>query len=209
MSGARRWVALLAALALVAPALRAEGEEELPARQRVLLLLRVLAYDRNLKARAGEVVAVAVLFQKGNARSEECQKELLAAFEEVASTSVVAGLPIQARGQAWAGGAALDAELQHPRTSSLYACPGLESVVPAIREVARRRSSFTAAGGRAMVEAGLSLGLIKGGARAGLVINLEAARAEGVDLDSALLRIAEVLRQAERPETAGGPKPSR
>lgn len=192
-----RPAALLALVAVLSSGVAARAaEDELPARQRVLLLLRVLAYDRNLKLRAGEAMAVAVLYRKGDARSEECQRDLLGTFEELAASAVVAGLPIQPRALAFTGAVALEAALGAPRTAALFVCPGLEDAAQALQKAARRRQTFTAAAGRALAEAGLSLGLVQRGDRAGLVINLEAARAEGADLDSALLRIAEVLRPA-------------
>ena len=198
-------VALATALAVAAPA-RADDEGDLPARQKILLLLRVLAYDRNLKTRAGESAGVAILHRAGNERSEACRRELSASLEEVAASSVVSGLAIQPRSLAWAGPAALDAALAPGRTSALFVCPGLEDWVPAIRAAARRRSTFTASAGRTGAEGGLSLGLVKRDGHAVLVVNLEASRAEGVDLDSTLLRIAEVIREAA-PAVKAAPEP--
>jgi hypothetical protein len=72
---------LLAALLLVLAAAPAAGAGEISPRQRALLLLRVLVYDRALAQRAGGEVKVAVVFRpEGDAAEREA---LLATFEEL------------------------------------------------------------------------------------------------------------------------------
>jgi len=197
----------LLAVSLCAAPLRAGDDEVLPALQRALLLLKVLAYDRNLHARAGSAVAVAVVHRRGDAASDSCSAEVLAALEELAKSAVVSGLPISAADLPWSAGAAFESALQQAHPTALFICPGLEPELPAIREAARRRSVFTAASGRQLAEKGLSLGLVSGAAHARLVINIDAARAEGADLDSALLHIAEVVRDSA-PNDAGPAHPA-
>src|SRR3990172_7884264 len=83
---------LLASLLATAGTARAE---EPPPRRQVLLLLRVLVYDRNLKARAGDAVRVAVAFRADDPEAEGRRVELLAAFEEASREMVAATLPIR------------------------------------------------------------------------------------------------------------------
>jgi hypothetical protein len=71
----------------------------------------------------------------------------------------------------------------------------LDADVPAIARIARRRHALTSGTARSMAEAGLSVSLAAGSARANLTVNLAAARAEGADLDAALLAISQVLRE--------------
>jgi hypothetical protein len=49
------------------------------------------------------------------------------------------------------------------------------------------------------VRAGIAVGLARRGDRIGILINLDAARAERADLSSALLRLAELIDERTRP----------
>jgi len=185
-------LALAAALAVPPPARAAE--DDLPARKQALLLLRVLVYDRHLPERAHGAVRVAVVFRAGDRESEAQRDELLAAFAAVGREVVAAGLPVEAVAVPWRDAADLEARLAGAKIACVYVGARLG---PAWREVeasARRMGLLTATGSRELVEAGVAIGLVNRGARAGVVVNLPSARAEGADLDAALLGIAEVLR---------------
>ena len=69
----------------------------------------------------------------------------------------------------------------------------LSGEAAAISAATRSRTVLSFAPSREMVEAGLALGLVNRGIRAGLVVNLAAAREEGADLDAGLLAVAEVV----------------
>lgn len=58
----------------------------------------------------------------------------------------------------------------------------------------RHRGVLTADGSKAMVEAGIAIGIVSRGARAGVIVSLPSARQEGAELDAALLAVAEVIR---------------
>jgi hypothetical protein len=74
--------------------------------------------------------------------------------------------------------------------------PGLGHAA-AIASATRRARVLSVTAARSEVEAGLSVGLLQPASRAAIVVNLSAARREGADLDSALLRVAEVLPENE------------
>jgi hypothetical protein len=71
----------------------------------------------------------------------------------------------------------------------------LAAAVPDIVRVTRRHAVFTAGTSRAMVDAGVALGVTARSGRAALIVNLPAARAEGADRDAALLAITQVIRE--------------
>ncbi len=188
---ARTAVALTFA-ALMAAAAPARAEDLTP-RKQALLLLRVLVYDRNLKTRAHDAVRVAVAFRAGDRRSEEQCGRVVAAFQEVSREVVAAGLPVEVVAVPYEDGADFEARLEAAAATSLYVCPRLEPMVKDIAKAARRHAVLSAAGSKEMVEAGLAIGLVNRGLRAGVVVNLSAARSEGADLDAALLAVAEVI----------------
>lgn len=183
--------ALVLALSLPRPA---HASDELPARNKALLLLRVLAYDQNLRARAGQVVTLLVVFNPGDGASKKAGDELVEALEQLAKSSVVLGLPIRVRSTAFQTAQELDASAKELRASAIVVCPGLEDAIDDISTVTRNRSILSVAASREAVEKRLSVAFTRRGPKAAIVINLAASRAEGVGFDSALLRLAEVLR---------------
>ncbi|MFL5262929.1 MAG: YfiR/HmsC family protein [Anaeromyxobacteraceae bacterium] len=192
MSFLRPRLAALAALALlVAPA--AARAEDLAPRKQALLLLRVLVYDRNLKARAGAAVRVAVAYRAGDGDGERERDDVVAAFEAVSREVVAAGLPVEIAALPYRDPADFDARLAAAHPASVYACASLRGAAKEIARASRAHGALSATGQREAVEAGLAVGLVNRGPRAGVVVNLPAAKAEGADLDAALLAIAEVI----------------
>jgi hypothetical protein len=175
------------------------SREVLPARNQALLLLRVLSYDRNLKARSGAEVTVVVAYREGAPRSEQ-EQGMAAALEEAARSFTVSGLKARVVTVPWRGAAALGAELKATGAAALYVGESLSGETAGISAAARGRSALTFAPLREMVEGGLALGLLNANDRARLLVNLAASREEGADLDSVFLGIAEVI---GRPAPAG------
>ena len=185
---------LAAALAAGAAAPAAARGEDLAPRSRALLALRVLAYDRNVRQRAGAAVTVVILARPGDRASEERCEGLRQAFEEVAHDVVVAGLPVRAEVLPYRDPAGLDGKLEGLRPALVYLDAALAGAVDEILHVTRRRGALTADGSKAMAEAGVAIGIVPRGPRAGVIVNLASARREGAELDPALLAVAEVLR---------------
>lgn len=186
----------LAAILAASPAVGAAAPHapDVPVQRQALLLLRVMAYDRNLLQRSQSAVKVVVLFRPGDRGSVDRSATLVGAFEELSRAAVVGGLHVEVEGVPYRDGADLEARLAAIRPSLAYVDPGLAQAVPDITQASRRLRILTADGSRALVEAGIAIGLVANPGRAGLVVNLRAARQEGVDFDSALLAISEVLK---------------
>lgn len=186
--------AALASCAVAGVAAVPARADDVPARNQAQLVLRVLIYDRNLKVRAGEVVRVAVVFRAGDASSEAERDALLAAYREGAQELVAQGLPVKVEAVAWRDAANLAAQLAERRFAALHAGRALAAVAQELARAARTAKSLGFAPALEMVESGLAVGLVPRGERAGLVVNLAAARAEGADLDPVLLQMAEAVR---------------
>lgn len=194
----RLLASLIAAMLAVTDAAGAEPHP----RQQALVLLRVLVYDRALKARAGPAVRVAVLYRPGHAGSEHQRDRLAGELEEIARTAVAAGLPIQVLTLPYLPGAELGIRLREQRVAALFACDGLEKEAAAIARAARASRVLTLSASRRMVEEGLAVAIVDRGDRAGLVVSPRSAAEQGADLDSALLTLAELVNggmRADRP----------
>lgn len=188
--------ALLGATAAVALQLGvcADGAELGP-KQLAAMLLRVLAYDRNLKARSnGKSVPIIVLYQEGNQASEAMQSDVANALEDLAASVTVADLRVISVPLAYTNLAEIAAKLTAKRPVAMFVCTGLAEAVPALASLARKHSILTLTLTTAYLKAGLSIGFQRGEDHVNILINLPAARAEGSDLDAALLRLAEVYR---------------
>ncbi|MCM2333941.1 MAG: YfiR family protein [Anaeromyxobacteraceae bacterium] len=193
---------LLAALLLSLTVASAAGAGDVSPRQRALLLLRVLVYDRALPRRAGGEVRVAVVYRPSADDAERAA--VVAAIEELAASVKVAGLPVRGLALPYEGSGHLAAELARFRPVALYACRGLGESASEVAAEARRVGALAVTGDRRLVgEGGFALALVDRGDRAGLVLDPEAAAAAGVDFDSALLSVAEIVRRQPQP----GPRP--
>lgn len=159
--------------------------------QRALLLLRVLSYDRNLPTRAGGEVRVAVVYRPGAGASERERDALVAAGGELAGRVVVGGRPVHFEPVPFEDGPAFRARLARLRPAALYVCGGLEAEVPDLARAAAEQAALSLCGDRAGLRRGLAVGLVDRGERAGIAVNPRAAAAQGADLDSALLSVAE------------------
>jgi hypothetical protein len=172
----------------------ASGADGLPADKHALIVLRVLAYDRNLPQRADEVVRLAVLYRFGDRASERAAEALMASLRGDAGKIMVAARPVQVVGIPYSADG-LETDLARVSVVAAIVCPGLSGEVAVISAASRKHAILTFTDDEQMVRAGLSIGVVRRSERAAILIDLVAARAEGADLSADLLRLAEVVRK--------------
>lgn len=189
MSGRRHSAALLAA---VLACLAGPARAEVPADKQAIVVLRVLAYDHALEARAGEVVRLAVVHGR-SAAALDCAGRMRSALDELSRRVVVTGKKVEV--DTLAASQVSGPSLVHHRFSVLYVCGGSESELPGIVKAARTARALTFTDQPIYLTRGLSIALSKDGARIGISVNLEAARAEGARLAGQMLRLSKVVKQ--------------
>jgi hypothetical protein len=167
---------------------------EAPLSYQATFLLRVLAYDRNLKNRTANAATVLLAYRDGDPASEAAKNELVAELSRLAKDRRIVDLPIRVSTISYLNPDDLEIAIDRTRASALYISPGLESALGAMLPVTRRRSVLSFTGVEAWVGKGVSIGLAARGTKPVIVVNLTSSRAEGADLDSALLRTAEIIR---------------
>lgn len=172
---------------------RARAGDLVPPSRQAVIVMRALAYDANLRTRAGEAINIAVLHKKGHAGSERMAGVMAKAFAVLESTQV-SGLPISVTRLPFAGGEALKKAVSSGGIDLVYVCEGLESDVPAIIEVTREAKVLTVGSKAEHVEMGISLGVLEIDEKCTILLNLPASRQEGVSFAADLLRLARVLR---------------
>jgi YfiR/HmsC-like len=166
---------------------------ELPPGKQAIFLARVIAYDGNLKGRAGPAVNIAVLAKKGDKDSEAMAEAILKAFSPLASATL-SGLPVNVIRIPFAGREALEHAVREGGIDTLYVCSGLDAALADIKNVSRQNKVLTVASQEGHLKLGLSLGVFDIGGKNTILVNLDASREEGVAFGPELLRLATVVR---------------
>jgi hypothetical protein len=176
----------IAAFLISAPA----RAERLSAPLEAAIHLRVLGYDRALKQRAGDSAVIALLYDSSSESSQQAADALKDALVSLSKKMKVQDLPIVVKSVAykdsWPG------ELS--KVAAVYVSPGLESRLGDIKSQSAKHNVPTLCGDRDLARQGLAIAAYVKGSSPGITINLASARAAGMDLDSRLLAIAEVLK---------------
>ncbi len=187
-----RWLTfglLLASMVLIGgPSARAQSAPEL----RATILLRALAFDRKLKARAGDNLVVALVYLASDRASSADRADMRAALGAMGAQKLD-GLPLSIVDHRYTTPEALAAAITGGY-DVLYVTPGMDAHLQAIKEASRRAQVPTITNVRDYVEAGLSLAVDLVDGRPKLIVNLTASKAEGMDISSQVLQLAEVIR---------------
>jgi hypothetical protein len=161
--------------------------------KQAVILARALAYDDNLRTRAGDSLVVAVIFKAGQGASESAADTMVRAFKAIEGVKVQ-NLPLRVVKLAYSGKDALHAAVSGQGIDAVYVCPGLESDQGSIREVSRRDHILTIASREDQLNSGLSLGVFAFDGKTTITVNLSASKDEGAAFSSELLRLARVVR---------------
>ncbi len=180
---------LLIVLGLAAPL----AAQEVPPERQVLILTRALAYDDEIKNRAGDDVTVAVMAKAGNPASETMAAAMVKAFRGIGGTKVQ-GLGVKISQLSFSNGPTLMTTVSSQSVDVLYVCIGMEADLPAIFEVTRKRKMVSIGSREEHVQKGLALGVFPVDGKPTIVVNLPAAKAEGSAFSSDLLRLAKVIK---------------
>jgi len=185
----RRFFILLLALPLCVAPLHTRADASSAARLSPVIA-RALSYERTLSNRAEGSLDILIVHAANNAAS---QGEAAAFSRGLAalSRSTVQGLPMRASvvpysPSAIEAGAAEGVDV-------VVICSGLDSSLSALTAATRRRRLLTVGVERRHAVAATTLAVLIEDGRAKIIVNLAHARAEGVELSSQLLRLAEVL----------------
>jgi hypothetical protein len=162
-----------------------------PDRQ-ALILTRALAYDGNLKARAGSELVVAVL-AKGAATAADQTAESLSKALKALGPIKVQGLPLRSLRLGYTNPASLSTAVENQGIDAIYLCPGLEAELGPILEVTKEHKVLSMGSREDHVTKGASLGVFLVDGKPTIYVNLTASKAEGTAFGSDLLRVAKVI----------------
>ena len=164
-----------------------------PAEVQVPLLFKILTFDRRVGTRPpGNVIVIAVVFQTGYRASLVARNQIVDALKAM-EDSTISGHPVRWVAVEWVDEEQVRLALIRERTDVIYVTPlrGVE-LHPLVR-TARAAGMTTFTGVPLYVEQGvaLSIGIVR--ERPQIIVNLAAARAEGSDFTSQLLRLCKVI----------------
>lgn len=187
-----RRASLVVALLLLAASNAAQASPELELSHQALMLYRVLAYDRKVARLPGESVTVALVFRASSLRSQEAARQMA---RELARIRVrVGGKRVIPLALPFVDAASFSLRVSAMKPAVLYLCEGVDAWLEELLLEARRISALTVTASEAWARGGASVAFVVRGDSATLLINLSSARAEGSELDPAMLRLAEVVR---------------
>lgn len=189
-----RRVCLLGLLLAVLGAPRLVHADTVPAKNQALLLLRILAYDHNLGSRVdNKTVTIAVVAKGGNSDSEDIANELVSVIRELAKSTTISNNAINVVRLAYSD-KTFDADVAKTRAAALYVAPGLGDAIVNIAGVTHERKLLTFTGSADYVVT-LAVGFAMYDSKPNILVNIPASRAEGADLDPALLRVAKIIKK--------------
>jgi len=185
--------AILAALYSRTGLVAVARADDVPPDRQALILTRTLAYDNNLRSRAGDALVVAVVFHRGNPVSEATATPMMQVFRALEGVKVQ-DLPFHVAQVPYSGAQALKGAIESQGIDVLYICPGLESEIGAIKELSHHEHVLTIGAKEEYVKNGLSLGVFVVDAKNTITVNLAATRDEGAAFAAELLRIVRFIR---------------
>src|SRR5262249_3562072 len=122
------------------------------------------------------------------------KNEMVGAIDKLSKEAKVADLPFRVVSTAFSSAADLDGAVTSNGTTAIYLCPGLDSSIASITAISRKHSGLSFSGVESFVKPGISIGIVARGGKPAILVNIASSKAEGADLDPALLRLAELVK---------------
>jgi hypothetical protein len=169
---------------------RAQGSD-VPAELQAQLLAKLLAYDRNFAARAGDVALVLVLVKPGSAKSSVSAATIKAALARV---DRIGGRAHQEQVVQYESAAALAGLCRSKKAAMVYVTPGFQDDVEAIRGALTGVDVLTVSAVPEYVPRGIVLGFEVISGKSKISINIAQARQQRIDFKSDVLKLMKVYR---------------
>jgi hypothetical protein len=120
-------------------------------------------------------------------------RSAVSVIREVAKSATVSNNAINVVRLAY-GDKTFDADVARTKPAALYVAPGLGDAIATISGVTQQRKLLTFTGNADFVVA-LAVGFAIYDGKPTILVNIPASRAEGADLDPALLRVAKIVKK--------------
>ncbi|HEX2678147.1 MAG TPA: YfiR family protein [Polyangiales bacterium] len=165
-------------------------DAEVPVRLQIDLLGRVLPYDRNFAARAGEELHVLVVIKSDDADSKRLGAQILA---ELRARSLLGQVRHTTELVSFSDARTLAGLCKARRAGLVYLSSGLRNELPAIAQALRGSDVLSVATLADDVKRGAVLGFSASSGKPKLLVQLAQARSQHVDFRADFLRLAQVV----------------
>jgi hypothetical protein len=167
-------------------------EAVVPPSVQAAILIKAAGFDRALIARGRGEIVIGILYQRGVRESLAVQGEFSRALEGLAGQTI-ADRSLRVVLINWENDVKIAALLSREKIDILYVAPLRSVSISDISATAQALGIRTWSSVPAYVDKGLALGVGIRGDRPLILVNLTAARAEGADLSSQLLKLARLV----------------
>lgn len=171
--------------------LSSSQEMKVPIDLQVQLFMKILTFDRNLRARVGDEVVIGIIYQEKFRQSLNTKEEFLSAMDEFTQTELQ-GIPVRCIPIELHGETELEDSLSVHDLDILYLTPLRTIDIKKISLISRRKKILTLTGVPEYIEFGVAVSLGIREMKPKILINLTVAKEEGSDFSSRLLNLAEV-----------------
>ncbi len=174
------------------PAAQAQ-EMEVPLDLQFKLILKALSFDRSLPARCGDSLDFCIVYQSKFLQSEHIKREVLRMAQNDIRMSSLDNIPIAWKTLDLQKPGDFSSFIQHTSVDVLYVTPLRTVDLTSIADFCRIHKINSVTGVTEYLDFGLALAVGAFGDKPILIINLPAAKAEGSDYSSQLLKLAKVI----------------
>lgn len=166
-------------------------EMPVPSEEQLKILLNTLTFDRNLKKRQGERLTIGIVYQGSYRNSLQAKDDLIEALKSVPIREIFShSLHIVPIDLYLIG---LEEAVTSQDVDVLYVAPLKAYDIRKISQLSRQERVITFSGVPEYSEQGIAVTVGKKGDKAQIIINLSAAKAEGADFSSQLLKLAKIV----------------
>lgn len=155
------------------------------------LFLKILTFDRNLISRAGEELTIGIVFQGKFKKSLNVKEKWITEMSQ-SPVQKVQNLPVR-RVEIDLDKTDLKKALREMPVDVLYFAPLRGIELEAMADVATAFHICTLTGVAHYVDSGVAVGIGIKAQKPHIIINLPAAKAQGMDFSSKLLKLARVI----------------
>jgi hypothetical protein len=159
------------------------------------MLMRILTFDRNLKTRVGAEITIGIIYNKKFKKSINIKNEIMNMVnDESYIIKKIEDIPIHYIEVDISNNNNLESIILQNNIDVIYMTPMGNLQIEPIINISRSKQIATLTGVPDYVESGLAVGVGAEGGRPSIIINLPAAKAEGMDFEAQLLKLTRVIK---------------
>jgi hypothetical protein len=159
--------------------------------RQVMILLKVLTYDRQFESKAGALVKIGIVYVESDAASVKAANEIGTTLDKY-KDKPIKKVPFSFVMVKYTTAAEVEAEIKSKKINLLYVAPGNTKNLADLVRISQAYKLTTMTGIKEYRDKGLAVGVAIEREKPRIYINLPASKSEGSEFDASLLQIADV-----------------